>query len=231
MIIFAFKYGKPPDVWTNSHQIILDKDEPGKPIKINQIRCIQLVCAAMNMGCHIIWGHEMLQQAVRQGLVSPYQFGGINGCMAISCVLLKRTSYDIIRLMQLIVIIFDNDVKAAYNGMIPSQCMILSAQAGMKELAIQMKLTVLKWMKYFVKTAYGASKESFTNTFLQSILCMLQGSSEVCLIWTLSSSVQFTVLDEQFLPAIFPSPHPEVYTARNGEGFVDDVSLWETSPT
>jgi hypothetical protein len=43
--------------------------------------------------------------------------------------------------------------------------------------------------------------------------------------------VQFTVLDEQFPLAIFPSPHPEVYTAHNGEGFVDDVSLWETSPT
>jgi hypothetical protein len=74
-------------------------------------------------------------------------------------------------------------------------------------------------------------QEYFTNTFLQSILGMLQGSSEVCPIWTLSSSVQFTVLDEQFPPAIFPSPHPEVYTARNGEGFVDDVALWETSPT
>jgi hypothetical protein len=60
---------------------------------------------------------------------------------------------------------------------------------------------------------------------------MLQGSSEVCPIWTLCSSVQFTVLDEQFPPAIFPSPRPEVYTARNGKGFVDDVSLWEASPT
>jgi hypothetical protein len=43
--------------------------------------------------------------------------------------------------------------------------------------------------------------------------------------------VQFTVLDEQFPPAIFPSPRPEVYTAHNGKGFVDDVSLWEASPT
>jgi hypothetical protein len=99
MIIFAFKYGEPPNVWTNSHQIILGKDKPGELILINQIRHIQLVCAAMNIGCRIIWGHEMLQRAVRQGLVSPYQFGGINGCMAISCILLKRTSYDIIRLM------------------------------------------------------------------------------------------------------------------------------------
>jgi hypothetical protein len=185
----------------------------------------------MNMGCHIIWGHEMLQRAVRQGLVSPYQFGGINGCMAISCVLLKRTSYDIIRLMRLTAIIFDNDAKAAYDRMIPLQCMILLARASVKEPAIQMKLTALKRMKYFVKTAYDASKEYFTNTFLRSILGMLQGSSEVCPIWTLCSSVQFTVLDEQFPPAIFPSPRPEVYTARNGERFVDDVSLWETSPT
>jgi hypothetical protein len=35
MIMFAFKYREPPDVWTNSHQIILGKDNPGKPIKIN----------------------------------------------------------------------------------------------------------------------------------------------------------------------------------------------------
>jgi hypothetical protein len=109
--------------------------------------------------------------------------------------------------------------------------MILLAQAGVKEPAIQMKLTTLKRMKYFVKASFGASKEYLTNTFLRSILGMLQGSSKFCPIWTLSSSVQFTILDEQFLPAIFPSPHPEVYTARNGEGFVDDVSLREPSPT
>jgi hypothetical protein len=89
MIMFAFKYGEPPDVCTNSHQIILGKDNPGKPIKINQIRQIQLVCTAMNMGCRIIWGHEMLKRAVQKGLVSPYQFSRINRRMAISCVLLK----------------------------------------------------------------------------------------------------------------------------------------------
>jgi hypothetical protein len=43
--------------------------------------------------------------------VSPYQFGGINGRMAINCVLLKQTSYDIIWLMQLTAIIFDNDAN------------------------------------------------------------------------------------------------------------------------
>jgi hypothetical protein len=34
MIMFAFKFGEPPHVWTNSQQVILGKDDPGKPIKI-----------------------------------------------------------------------------------------------------------------------------------------------------------------------------------------------------
>jgi hypothetical protein len=87
--MFAFKFGEPPDVWTHSQQVILGKDDPGKPIKINHIRWIQLVCTAMNMGCQIIWGHEMLKRAARHNLISPYQFGGRNGHMSIICVLLK----------------------------------------------------------------------------------------------------------------------------------------------
>jgi hypothetical protein len=125
-------------------------------------------------------------------------------------------------------IIFDNDAKATYDCMIPSQGMILSARAGVSPSAIQMKLTVLKRMKYFVKTACGTSQDYFQNTFLQGIYGMLQGSSEVCPIWSLSSSVQFDVLDKQIPMAVFPSPRPSLYTEHNGEGFVDDVTLWET---
>jgi hypothetical protein len=124
-------------------------------------------------------------------------------------------------------IIFDNDAKAAYDCMIPSQCMILSARAGVSPSTIQMKLTVLKRMKYFVKTAYGALQDYFQNTFLWGVYGMLQGSSEVCPIWSLSSSVQFDVLDEQIPMAVFPLPRPSLYTECNGEGFVDDVTLWE----
>jgi hypothetical protein len=60
---------------------------------------------------------------------------------------------------------------------------------------------------------------------------MLQGSSEVCPIWSLSSSVQFEVLNEQFPMAVFPSPWPAIYTACNGKGIVYDITLWEMSLT
>jgi hypothetical protein len=61
--MFAFKFGEPPDAWTNAMQVMLGKDDPGTPIKINHICQIQLVCAAMNMGFQIIWGHEMMMRA------------------------------------------------------------------------------------------------------------------------------------------------------------------------
>jgi hypothetical protein len=41
----------PPRRLDHSQQVILGKDDPGEPIKINRIRKIQLVCTAMNMGC------------------------------------------------------------------------------------------------------------------------------------------------------------------------------------
>jgi hypothetical protein len=72
MIMFAFKFGEPPDAWTNAMQVMLGKDDPGTPIKINHIRWIQLVCAAMNMGFQIIWGHEMMMRASGHGIISPY---------------------------------------------------------------------------------------------------------------------------------------------------------------
>jgi hypothetical protein len=109
--------------------------------------------------------------------------------------------------------------------------MILSARAGIGEKPIEMKLKVLKRMQYFVKTAYGLSSNSFQNTFLRYVFGLLQGSSEVCPIWSLSSSIQFEVMDKQYPMAVFPSPRPEVSTERNGESFVDDTTLWVTSMT
>jgi hypothetical protein len=79
------------------------------------------------MGFRIIWGHEMMQRAIKAGHVSDYQFGDRSSYMYISAILLKQLSYDICRQMRLTATILDNDHTAAFDRMIPSQCMILSA--------------------------------------------------------------------------------------------------------
>jgi hypothetical protein len=130
--------------------------------------------------------------------------------------------------MRLVAIIFDNDATTTYDRMIPSQCMIVLARAGVNENAIRLKLMALQRMKYYVKTAYGTSSEYFCNTILRNVLDMLQHSTEVCPIWSFNSSVQLNILNQEHPPARFLSPRPEVHTECNGEAFVDDTMLWDT---
>jgi hypothetical protein len=61
---------------------------------------------------------------------------------------MKQVSYDLCQLMQTSAVIFNNNQTAAYDQMIPSQCMILSAQEGVNEAAIEMQLAVLRNCKY-----------------------------------------------------------------------------------
>jgi hypothetical protein len=230
MIMFAFRWGEPPDTWKNALQVILPKDDPTEPIKSTRIRRIQLVCAGMNMGFRIIWGHEMMQRATMYNHLSNVQFGARSGHMSLSAVLLKRTSYDIIRLMRLVATIFDCDATACYDRMIPSQCMILAAREGVPENAIKTQLRILEENKYKVKTAHGVSPTSFRNSISHTILGMLQGSAAVGALWGLVSTLLFTVLGQRSQRARFPSPRPGFCPKRDGEAFVDDTTLWNTLP-
>ena len=64
--------------------------------------------------------------AEKHGILHKAQFGSRQGKMAISAVLLKRLSYDIIRQARMDACIFDNDASACYDRMIPSIAMLKS---------------------------------------------------------------------------------------------------------
>ncbi len=81
-------------------------------------------------------------------------------------------------------VIFDNDQTAAYDWMIPSQCMLLLAQ-GVNEAAIETQLAVLNSCEYWVKSAHGISPDSFQNGLDTLIPGLLQGSAAVGAMCTL----------------------------------------------
>ena len=144
--------------------------------------------------------------------------------MAISVVLLKRISYDIIRQTQMDACIFDNDASACYDRMIPSIAMIKSRRTGMSRPVTLVMLTLFEQMKYFVRTAYGVSTVAFTN-LIDWIVGVMQGGGHSCCLWALTSSVMFDLMDNT-PGATFHSPHPYRQCNRTGESFVDDATLW-----
>ena len=246
MIQFAFQWGVPPKQWECIVQPLLEKD-PGDP-KVTRLRRISLVDSAMNMGFRIIYGHRMMKAAERNSSFDPNQHGARNGHMGIGAVLEKRLSYDMARLLRAALVAFDCDATACYDRMIPSICMNLARREGVTENANKAHLKLAKEMKYKVKTAYGVSPESFSNTDefeslgrwqettadninIFTLLGMWQGSAAVGALWGLVSGMLFRILKGRHGTTRFPSPDPTIYTERIGEAFVDDTTLWLFSLT
>jgi len=114
--------------------------------------------------------------------------------MAIGAVLLKRISYDICHLMCALLIVLDNDAKACFDRMIPSQCLMLANCTGMPQSVTTVHHQVSCQMKYRMKSAYGMSPGYIQTTLVINILGMMQGSTTVGALWGLVSSMLFLIL-------------------------------------
>ena len=110
---FCFRWGKTLAQSEKVTQPLLPKD-PGTP-HINWIRRITLVEADLNVCLSKIFGRRLMTNVEKHGLLHKAQFGSRKGKMAISAVLLKRLSSDIIRQTRADACMFDNDASACYD--------------------------------------------------------------------------------------------------------------------
>jgi hypothetical protein len=188
--------------WETVIQPLIPKD-PGTP-KLGRLRRIALLKADLNIALSELFSRRMMYHAERHNLLHPGQYGSRKGKMAISAVLLKRRSYDIIRQTHMDACIFDNDATACYDWMIPSIVMLKCRCAGMPPSATKVVCTVLQRMQYYVRTAYGISTEAFSN-LVDYILGVIQGSGHAGAGWALTSSVMLDEMDNT-TGATFHSP-------------------------
>ena len=119
---------------------------------------------------------------------------------------------------------FDNDVTARYDRIIPSMAMLKCCHVGLNHNAAKVVLQFLQRAHYHVQTAYGISIEAFSN-LIDYILGLIQGTGHAGPGWALTSSV---ILDqmETMHGTHFHSLREEHKSKRTSEAFVDDSSLW-----
>ena len=99
---------------------------------------------------------------------------------------------------------FDNDVTACYDHIIPSMAMIKCRRAGLSHNAANIALQFLKKTHYHVWTAYGISIETFSN-LIDYILGLMQGTGVTGPGWAVTSSVMLEQM-ETMHRAHFHSP-------------------------
>ena len=91
---FCFNWGVSLHRWEKAIQPLIPKD-PGIP-KINRMRRIVLIEGDLNICLSELFSQRLMLHAEKYGILHKGQYGSRKGKMAISMVLLKRLSYDII---------------------------------------------------------------------------------------------------------------------------------------
>ena len=91
---FCFQWGVTLKRWEKVTHTLIPK-EPGTP-RLTRIRRITLIEADLNVCLSELFGRRLMANAENHNLLHKAQFGSRQGKMAISTVLLKRLSYDII---------------------------------------------------------------------------------------------------------------------------------------
>ena len=91
------------------------------------------------------------------------QFGARPNWRAISAVLLKVVTYDLIRQLKISAALFNNDAVGAYDRTLAILAAISGRRLGLPESAAKLHLAILRMMRFFVRTAYGASPGFYGN--------------------------------------------------------------------
>ena len=149
MINFTLDNEHAPPRWLRATQIPIEK-VPGNP-RVDKLRTLQLLEGDMQRMMQIIWARRMVWNAEDKKQLMDNQMGSRKGKSALSAVLFKRLSYDIIRQRREAAAVFNNDASGCYDRMIPSIAMMACRALGLPRKAARLKLRMLQKMKYFVE--------------------------------------------------------------------------------
>jgi hypothetical protein len=135
--------------------IMIEKD-PRNP-RIEWLWVIHLIEADYNMSLTMLWKKCLVYQGKDNNCFGKQQHGSWPRHQANNAVHMKTLTYDLTRILQLSLIMFDNDATGCFDWIIISLTMIAALRLGMPRSAAWMHSSVLLHMKYFVKTAHGIS--------------------------------------------------------------------------
>ena len=245
MINFAVQYNEPPDRWTVALQVRLEK-EPGQP-KIHRLRIIQLLEYDMNSYFGITIGRKMIYNAEDHNCFDEIpQYGIRPNKVYHDAALNTRLAYNICRQQRQTAAFIENDATKCYDRIIGGISTIATARLGVPFETNDLKLSILKKMRFYTKTATGISP-SYTGN-LDSLTTnpsplkgtvrgltsrpifghhygAMQGSTDAGASWAAITIALFRALSITPGGLHFPNVQNSQIFRRQGNAFVDDTSL------
>jgi hypothetical protein len=147
------------------------------------------------------------------------------GHQSIDAVHKKTLTYDLARILNVNLAVFDNDATGCYDCIIVALGMITALRLQMPRGPVQMHAKALSNMRHFIKTAHGISTAFYHSLKSFLLFGTGQGSSASPSMWlTLVICLLCALSAVTTIAMTFCNPWQDLSDERNAEAFVEDTA-------
>ena len=216
------KHGFSLERWKEGLTCILEK-LPGNCL-VTKLRAILLMEADFNANNKIVFGERMMDVVRENGLMADEVFSE-KGMTAEDGGLAKILFYDIARQFRIPAGISSVDAANCYGSMAHAIASLIFQAMGVPVEGVQAMLEAIQEMKYFLRTAYGDSKNSANSRIEVKYQGLCQGNGAAPAGWAVISITVLRAHKKKGHGATFMCPVSKVKTILAAVLFVDDCDL------
>ena len=208
--------------WSNGLSVMLEKLF-GERL-VSKLRAILLMEADYNAANKILFGERMLDN-VRKYKLMPEEIFSERGRMADDGGLAKILFYDIVRQTRLVAMISSVDASNCYDRIAHAIASLVFQAFGVKDAACQATLECIQNMRYYLRTAFGDSREFAGSSIQVKYQGLCQGNGKAPAGWCVISVVILNCHRAKGHGAKFLAPVSKVRKDLAAVLFVDDTDL------
>mmetsp|Transcript_22670 Transcript_22670/g.32458 ORF Transcript_22670/g.32458 Transcript_22670/m.32458 type:complete len:1353 (-) Transcript_22670:2923-6981(-) len=227
MMSIPFRKKISPKRWRNCVDVMIPKEEGN--FKKHRLRIIRLCESDFNQSLAEMLVHPVGKFFESKNIYPETQYGSRKGKLGVSAVLNKVLTYDIARLVKMVMAAIENDAIGCYDRIIQS---IVAAYLLKLGMPIEIVITIcqtFRLTKHFIRTAFGISEETYEATSDVPLFGAGQGTTAGPIFWLIAFCLMHEALDEDLAKISFVSVCGEFLAERYGDVFVDDSGLGVTS--
>ena len=199
------------------------KNDPGSA-KIHQLWVIHLYEYDLNL--LLDWFvQEMDQHCEGKYLLNKWSYGWRPGRRSINPIIVDVTQLKIAMIIQQILVRFNNNATACFDWIMPHILCLRSRSYQMPVKCTALIRNLLQYAKYAIKTANGASKETYSHSTQLPVFGSGQGSTVSATGWGKLVSKILGMYDKQRFGSHYSDLEELLKTIIGMLGFVDNNNI------
>ena len=225
LALLPIQTGIVPSPWLEAIETCIPKKTTD--LRPSKLRRITLFTSQLNHNKKII-GKKMMENGEANAFLAPEQYGSRKQKSASQHAANKKLVLDLMRIQKLTGIYVANDAKGCYDRILFVVAYLTMRHMGIPHDACVFSISCLMNMKYYVRTGYGKSTNSYggddtLNKWGYRLHGIGQGSGDGPALWAGISSPLFDILRDQGFGFNLMSSITGHNLKLAGFGFVDDT--------